>query len=101
MSIWGGVEAGGNKFICAIGTGPGDLRAEDRFDTTTPEETLLKVINFFNSKHEERGSLKAIGIGSFGPIDINPNSTTFGYITSTPKPGCGICKTKFGCSGEL
>jgi fructokinase len=87
MPIWGGVEAGGDKFVCAIGTGPGDLKAEDQFDTTTPEETLSKVINFFNTNHKEKGSLKAIGIGSFGPIDINPNSATFGNITSTPKPG--------------
>ena len=86
MPIWGGIEAGGKKFVCAIGTGPGDLREEDRFDTTTPEETLSKVITFFNQQHKEIGSLKAIGIGSFGPIDIDPNSTTFGYITDTPKP---------------
>jgi len=87
MSILGGVEAGGEKFICAIGTGPRDLGSEVRFDTRAPQETLSKVITFFNQQRKEAGSLEAIGIGSFGPIDINPNSPTFGYITSTPKPG--------------
>ncbi len=86
MPLFGGIEAGGTKFVCAVGTGPDDLRAEIRFPTTTPQETISKALAFFReqAKHEP---LKAIGIASFGPIDPDPQSPTFGYVTTTPKPG--------------
>ncbi len=86
MSLWGGIEAGGTKFVCAVGTGPDDLRAEVRFATTTPQETLARAIRFFQEQQGEE-PLGAIGIASFGPLDPNPDSPTFGYITTTPKPG--------------
>ena len=76
----GGIEAGGSKFVCAIGSGPDDL-AICEIPTTTPEATIQRVVTFFKAG----GPVKAIGIGSFGPIDPNPKSPTFGYITSTPK----------------
>jgi fructokinase len=85
MPLWGGIEAGGTKFVCAVGTGPDDLRAEVRFPTTTPEETFGRAIQFFQQQKKE--PLTAIGIASFGPVDLNPDSPTFGYITDTPKPG--------------
>ena len=87
MSLWGGIEAGGTKFVCAVGRGPDDIREQTRFPTTTPEETFSRVIRFFKDQQDRLGSLKAVGIGSFGPLDPNPSSPTFGYITSTPKPG--------------
>ena len=80
MSKYGGIEAGGSKFVCAAGSGPDDLYAIE-IPTTTPQETVPRVIDFFRS----RGPLEAVGIGSFGPIDPDPRSATFGYITSTPK----------------
>ena len=80
---WGGVEAGGSKWFCAIGTGPGDLRAEETIPTTTPEETLGRVVAFF----EREGPVEAIGVGAFGPVDLDPASATWGSITTTPKPG--------------
>jgi fructokinase len=83
--LYGGIEAGGTKFVCAIGTG-NDLRVKESFPTTTPTETLNHVIGFFK-KHSYKYQLTAIGIASFGPLDLNPSSLTFGYITSTPKPG--------------
>lgn len=86
MPLWGGIEAGGTKFICAVGTGPDDLRAEMRFSTTTPEETIGQAIRFLQ-QHHGKEPLAAIGIASFGPLDLNPDSSTFGYITTTPKPG--------------
>ena len=86
MSIWGGIEAGGTKFTCAVGTGPDDLLRVMRFPTSTPEETLARTINFFQGQIRETGPLKAIGIGSFGPVDPDPISPTFGHIKSTPKP---------------
>lgn len=82
--LLGGIEAGGTKFVCAMGTGPGDIRAETRFSTTTPKETIPRAIDFFREQNE--GSLQAMGIASFGPVDPDPTSPTFGYITSTPKP---------------
>ena len=76
----GGIEAGGSKFVCAAGSGPEDAEFAE-FPTTTPEETIGHVVDFFRA----RAPLAAIGIASFGPIDPNPESPTFGYITSTPK----------------
>ena len=84
--LYGGIEAGGTKFVCAIGTGPNDLKAKKSFPTTTPTETLNCAIKFFK-KYSYNQQLTAIGIASFGPIDLNTSSLTFGYITSTPKPG--------------
>jgi fructokinase len=86
MPLWGGIEAGGTKFVCAVGTGPDDLWAEVRFPTTTPEETIGRAIEFFQEQ-SRREPLSAVGIASFGPVDPNPASPTFGYITTTPKSG--------------
>jgi fructokinase len=88
MSLFGGIEAGGTKFVCAVGTGPDDLRNEVRFPTTTPKETIGQAIAYFEGQAQHE-PLAAIGIASFGPVDPNPDSPTFGYITSTPKPGWG------------
>ena len=75
---YGGVEAGGTKWVCGIGTGPDDLREVATFPTTTPAETLAHVGDFF----KQDGGVSAVGIGSFGPIDL-----ARGRITTTPKPG--------------
>jgi fructokinase len=85
--LYGGIEAGGTKFVCAVGTGPNDLRDEVRFPTKHPDETIPKAIEFFKDQEAKHGKLTAIGVASFGPLDPNPNSPTFGTITSTPKPG--------------
>jgi len=95
MPVWGGIEAGGTKFVCAVGTGPGALGAEVRFPTTTPEETIGRAIRFF--QQQKKGPLMAIGIASFGPVDLNPHSPTFGYITGTPKPGWAYTD----CAGKI
>jgi Transcriptional regulator/sugar kinase len=83
MIAYGGIETGGSKWTCAVGSGPDDLRAVETFPTTTPEETIGRAIAFF----VRAGPVDAIGIGSFGPVDLNPASPTWGYITTTPKPG--------------
>ncbi len=85
--LWGGIEAGGTKFVCAVGTSPEDIRAEVRFPTTTPEEVFAQAVHFFREQATAHGGLAAVGIASFGPIDPNPSSATFGQITTTPKPG--------------
>ncbi len=84
--FFGGIEAGGTKFVCTVGSGPNNIVAETRFPTTGPEETLGKAISFFKEYQKDR-KLDALGIATFGPLDLNPNSTTYGYITKTPKPG--------------
>lgn len=77
----GAIEAGGTKFVCAVGDNDFKIIKKISFPTTYPEVTLQWVFDFFNGY----GELKAIGIGSFGPIDINKMSEKYGYITSTPK----------------
>ena len=84
-ALWGGIEAGGTKFVCAVARGPGDLMAETRFPTTIPAETIGRAVAFFR----QQSPMQAIGIASFGPLDPNPSSPTFGHITSTPKPNWG------------
>lgn len=83
-SLYGGIEAGGTKFICGIGTCPEDFQNEIIIPTTSPSETMDQVKRYFK-KQSLKHSLKGIGIGSFGPIDLNPKNKTYGYITSTPK----------------
>lgn len=84
--LYGGVEAGGTKFVCVVASGPGQVVDEIRYMTTTPKETLERAIHFFEP-FVTSGQVGAIGVGSFGPVDLNPDSATFGYITGTPKPG--------------
>jgi fructokinase len=86
MQLFGGIEAGGTKFVCMIGSDPRHVFAEERFATTTPAETMDQAVRFFNP-YVENNSLVAVGIASFGPLDLNPDSPTYGYITTTPKPG--------------
>lgn len=81
--LYGGIEAGGTKFICAIGKLSGEVLAQQAVPTTTPAETIGKVIDFFRTNTE----VSAIGIGAFGPVDLDPDSPTYGFITTTPKPG--------------
>lgn len=86
--LYGGIEAGGTKFVCAVGSGPEDIRAEVRFPTTSPEKTIQKAVAFFEEQQKLLSrSLTAVGIAAFGPLDPNRGSPTFGHITSTPKPG--------------
>jgi fructokinase len=82
MSVFGGIECGGTKFVCATGSENGKLLARAEFPTTTPGETIARALEFFRVQPPQ-----AIGIGSFGPVDLDPASPKFGYITSTPKNG--------------
>ena len=85
-TAFGGIEAGGTKFVCAVGTGPDDIRAEIRLPTESPDITMGRVIDFFRAQQEQH-DIAAIGVASFGPVDPDPDSKTFGHITNTPKPG--------------
>ena len=84
--LYGGIEAGGTKFVCVVASGPRHLVDEIRFKTTTPEETLGRAIKFFQP-FIASGQISTIGVGCFGPLDVIPESPTYGFITATPKPG--------------
>jgi fructokinase len=86
MRLLGGIEGGGTKFVCAVGVGPDQVHAEVRFPTTTPDETLSRAVTFFRDL-PAADRPDAVGIASFGPVDPQPASPTWGYITSTPKAG--------------
>src|SRR5512147_1622460 len=83
--LYGGIEAGGTKFVCVVASGPDHIIEEVRFPTTTPEETLRNSVEFFRP-FVEAGQVHSIGVGCFGPLDLDPRSPTYGYITATPKP---------------
>lgn len=80
MLYFGALEAGGTKMVCAIGNENGQILERVSIPTETPEKTMPALIEFFKDK-----GLSAIGIGCFGPVDLDKNSETYGYITSTPK----------------
>ncbi len=82
--ILGALEAGGTKMVCALGDVQGNLHERMRVPTRTPEETIPEIVAFFAGK-----GIHALGIGSFGPLDLNKTSPAFGNITTTPKPGWG------------
>lgn len=78
----GAIEAGGTKFVCGVGNEDGEIEERIHFPTRRPVETMENVIAFFRDK-----KVDSIGIGSFGPIDIEQSSPTYGYVTTTPKMG--------------
>ena len=86
MKLFGGIEAGGTKFVCAVGDSTGTVHEKIRIPTRTPNETMPELIAYFKDVHS-KAPLSAIGVASFGPVDPDPDSPTFGYITTTPKPG--------------
>ena len=81
--IFGGVETGGTWCVCALGRGPDELHDLEQFPTSTPGETLERIVGFF-ARHPRPA---AVGVGSFGPVDLDPHSPTWGSVTTTPKPG--------------
>src|SRR5258706_14846181 len=80
---YGGIEAGGTKWVCAIADDPRRPLKTDTFPTTEPAETVSRATRFFT----ENGPVDVLGVGAFGPVDIRRGSPTWGTITTTPKPG--------------
>lgn len=78
--VLGALEAGGTKMVCAIGNEQGEIFEQVSIPTETPEITVPKMVSYFQSK-----KIESLGIGCFGPVDLNKKSKTYGYITSTPK----------------
>lgn len=84
---FGAIEAGGTKFVCAVGSSPQDLSAAERIPTTDPVETMAKVTAYFREEVRRNGPLHAIGIASFGPAGVHLGTADWGRILKTPKPG--------------
>lgn len=82
----GAIEAGGTKFVCAVGDKSGRLLSEERFATTDPQATLAATIASLRRQGARHGALTAIGIGAFGPVELDRSSAHYGFILRTPKP---------------
>lgn len=102
--LYGAIEAGGTKVVCAAGYAPEDIPADCRavIPTTAPGPTLTAVVEFFERVRCKHGELAAIGIAAFGPVDLDTRSATWGRILATPKPGWSDASmvaplTRFGC----
>ena len=87
----GAIEAGGTKFICAVGTGPGPgILARAQFATGDDPQRLMAAVTAWLLEQQERiGPVASLGVASFGPVDLDPQSPAYGFITTTPKPGWG------------
>jgi fructokinase len=84
--LFGAVEAGGTKFVCAIGDETGKILIEQRFPTTDPQATLGRMIDCLKRESAQLGPLAAIGVGSFGPVELRRDRANYGHILKTPKP---------------
>jgi fructokinase len=94
---FGGIEAGGTKWVCAVSDGGAKLLKLETIPTTTPDETISRAAEFFLRD----GVPEYLGVGSFGPIDVNRSSPTWGRITTTPKPGWAQTDLVAGIRAEL
>jgi fructokinase len=86
-ALLAGIEMGGTKCVCTLGTGPGDIRAQEILPTREPETTLAAIADLLNRWNTDVGTLKAIGVAAFGPLDLRRESRTYGRIGATPKRG--------------
>jgi fructokinase len=102
--VYGAIEAGGTKIVCAAGYGPADVSPDSRavIPTGDPGPTLAAIVEFFERMTRKHGALAAIGIASFGPVDLDGRSPAWGRILATPKPGWSHISMvapfeRFGC----
>lgn len=82
--LFGALEAGGTKMVMAVGDENGRILEQKTIPTTTPEETMPQIIEYFKEKIKEKG-IVALGVGAFGPVDVIKGSPTYGHILNTPK----------------
>ncbi len=101
-NLYGLVEAGGTKFVLGVADSKDNIIATKRIATTTPEETMSAVVDWFREQSESQGQLSGIGVASFGPLQLDPSAANWGHITRTPKPNwsntdlVGPLKSEFG-----
>lgn len=86
MSKFGGIDAGGTSWRCAIFDGKDKILSRTAFPTTTPDETLARAIGFFNAHRDQGLAVSCIGMACFGPLAVNPSSPRWGHILATTKP---------------
>lgn len=86
LPLLAGIELGGTKCVMVLASGPDDLRAEARIDTAGPNETLDAIDDTLR-RWRERHGFDAMGIASFGPLELDPDSPAYGCVINTPKPG--------------
>ena len=97
MKYYGSLEAGGTKMVCAIGDEQGNILERVSIPTLAPENTMPAILDFFKGKN-----ISALGIGCFGPVDLDKKSPTYGCITTTPKLAwrnydiVGVCEKELG-----
>lgn len=85
MSLKGAIEAGGTKFICAVGTGANNILDQVTIKTRSPEITLPECLAFFRKCADRQGTISSLGIAAFGPLELNPADPAYGCILKTPK----------------
>jgi fructokinase len=85
--LYGGIEGGGTKFICAVGAGDGPLLARTSVPTSDAATTLAACVEFFRESAQRHGAIAALGIGCFGPLQLQADAPAFGHMLDTPKPG--------------
>ncbi len=100
--MYGAIEAGGTKFICAVADAHGQTLASTRIATTSAHDTLAACVDFFESQKNAESIYAGIGIAAFGPLDLHRGSPTYGHILDTPKPQWSQTDlvsplTRFGC----
>lgn len=85
--LYGAIEAGGTKFVCAAGYGPTDIPGDCRtvIPTAGPVSTFAAVVEFFERITRKYGAMAGIGVAAFGPVDLDTRSPTWGRILATPK----------------
>lgn len=100
--LYGAIEAGGTKFICAVGDATGRLLRETRIPTREPASTFSQVFEFFRLAQAECGEVSGFGLGAFGPLELNRSSPQYGHALQTPKAGWsnydlrGVLAREFG-----
>jgi len=87
QEIFGAIELGGTKTVCAVGTATGELQAIERIPTSGPEETISKAVTSILAMADDPGRLVGLGVGTFGPVNVERRSSAYGRILNTPKPG--------------
>jgi len=101
--LYGAIEAGGTKFVCALGKADGSLIAESRLPTADPASTLAAMVNFLKESSDRHGPLSGIGLASFGPLVLDRRSPQYGFLGKTPKAGwshadiVGAVRSAFSC----
>jgi fructokinase len=86
-SLFGAIETGGTKIQCALAYGVDAVVVDERLATTSPSATFAQIVGFFERHQARYGPVSAFGIASFGPVDLDRRSPTYGHILSTPKSG--------------